>query len=190
MLTRSVVACMLSGTLVSPMLLEGPLATAMHAKKIAVKRTTKVARGPTSPGKAATSPRYRQTSSSRLRHTYVAARTAAPRTVSSSLHRKPNSATAIPLGTFSVRAYTRYPSPGVALSKTATGTAPMSGRTVAVDPHVIPLGSKIHIEGVGERIAEDTGGKIKGKKLDLFLPSVKECRQFGVQTQEVHLLTE
>ena len=96
----------------------------------------------------------------------------------------------IHLGTFTVRAYTHYPSPGVALSKTATGTVPMSGRTVAVDPRVIPLGSKIHIEGVGERIAEDTGGKIKGKKLDLFLPSTRECREFGVQTQEVHLLTE
>ncbi len=190
MLTRSVVACMLSGTLVSSMLLEGPLATAVHAKKLAVKRTTKVAQGSASPGKAAASPRYRRASSSRMRHTHVAARTAVPRTVSSSLHRKPNSATAIHLGTFIVRAYTRYPSPGIALSKTATGTAPMSGRTVAVDPHVIPLGSKIHIEGVGERIAEDTGGKIKGKRLDLFLPSVKECRQFGVQTQEVHLLTE
>jgi 3D (Asp-Asp-Asp) domain-containing protein len=55
---------------------------------------------------------------------------------------------------------------------------------------VIPLGSKIHIAGVGERIAEDTGGKIRGKRLDLFLPSVKECRQFGVQTQEVRLLVD
>ena len=75
-------------------------------------------------------------------------------------------------------------------NKTAMGTVPTAGRTVAVDPHVIPLGSKIHLAGVGERIAEDTGGKIKGKRLDLFLPSTRECRQFGVQAQEVHLLVD
>lgn len=190
MLTRSVVACMLSGTLVSSMLLGGPLATIMHARKIAVKRTTKAARGPVSVRKVTASPRYRRTSSSRIRHTRAAAGTAAPRTASSSLHRQPNRAAAIRLGTFTVRAYTRYPFPGVAPSKTATGTIPTAGRTVAVDPRVIPLGSKIHIEGVGERIAEDTGGKIKGKRLDLFLPSSRECRQFGVQTQEVRLLVD
>jgi 3D (Asp-Asp-Asp) domain-containing protein len=99
-------------------------------------------------------------------------------------------ASAIHLGTFTVRAYTHYRAPGAVPNKTATGTLPATGRTVAVDPHVIPLGSKIHIEGVGERIAEDTGGKIKGKRLDLFLPSAKDCRQFGVQAQEVHLLVQ
>ncbi len=190
MLTRSVVACMLSGTLVSSMLLGGPLATAVRAKKIEVKRTTKASRGLACTRKAAASPRYRRTSSSSIRHTHVAARTAAPCTASSFLHRKPNRAAAIHLGTFIVRAYPRYPSPGIAPGKTATGTVPTTGRTVAVDPRVIPLGSKIHIEGVGERIAEDTGGKIKGKRLDLFLPSARECRQFGVQTQEVHLLVD
>ena len=190
MLTRSVVACMLSGTLASSMLLGGPLATAVHAKQIEVKRTTKASRGPASTRKAAASPRYRRTASSHLRHLPVTNGTAAPRTASSSLHRKPNSATAIHLGAFTVRAYTGYPSPGVAPNKTAAGTVPRAGRTVAVDPRVIPLGSKIHIAGVGERIAEDTGGKIKGNRLDLFLPSARECRQFGVQTQEVQLLVD
>jgi 3D (Asp-Asp-Asp) domain-containing protein len=94
------------------------------------------------------------------------------------------------LGTFTVRAYTHYHRPGTKPSKTATGTIPAAKRTVAVDPRVIPLGSRIHIEGVGERIAEDTGGLIKGNKLDLFLPSVKECRQFGVREQKVHLLAK
>jgi 3D (Asp-Asp-Asp) domain-containing protein len=67
---------------------------------------------------------------------------------------------------------------------------PAAGRTVAVDPRVIPLGSRIHIEGVGERIAEDTGEKIQGRKLDLFLPTVKECRHFGVQRQKVYLIID
>ncbi|HEV8717336.1 MAG TPA: hypothetical protein VGX03_31510, partial [Candidatus Binatia bacterium] len=54
------------------------------------------------------------------------------------------------LGTFAVRAYTHPRRPNGALSKTASGTLPTAGRTVAVDPRVIPLGSKIHIAGVGE----------------------------------------
>jgi len=89
-----------------------------------------------------------------------------------------------------VRAYTQYQHPGKGRRKTATGTVPTAGRTVAVDPHVIPLGSKIHIEGVGERIAEDSGGRIKGKKLDLFLPSVEHCRRFGVRLREVQVIAE
>lgn len=94
------------------------------------------------------------------------------------------------LGTFSVTAYTHYRNPRGGLNATATGTLPKVGRTVAVDPRVIPLGSRIYIPGIGERIAEDTGGKIKGKKLDLFLPSVKACLQFGVRKYEVHLLAK
>ena len=94
------------------------------------------------------------------------------------------------LGTFTVRAYTHHQRSVGALSKTASGTLPTAGRTVAVDPQVIPLGSKIHIAGVGERIAEDSGGRIKGKVLDLFLPSVEHCRQFGVRLRDVQVVLE
>ncbi|MGE0683016.1 MAG: 3D domain-containing protein [Candidatus Binatia bacterium] len=94
------------------------------------------------------------------------------------------------LGTFSVTAYTHYRNPRGGLNATATGTLPKVGRTVAVDPRIIPLGSRIYIAGIGERIAEDTGGKIKGKKLDLFLPSVQACLQFGIQKYEVHILAQ
>lgn len=92
------------------------------------------------------------------------------------------------LGTFSVTAYTHYRASSDGVNETATGTLPTVGRTVAVDPRVIPLGSRIYIAGIGERIAEDTGGKIKGKKLDLFLPSVQACLRFGIRRYEVHLL--
>ncbi len=94
------------------------------------------------------------------------------------------------LGTFAVRAYTHNPGPDGTPSKTASGTFPTAGRTVAVDPQVIPLGSKIHIAGVGERIAEDSGGRIKGMALDLFLPSVEHCRQFGVRLRDVQIVWE
>jgi len=190
MLTRSVVACMLSGTLVSTLFLEGPLATVVHARRMAVKKTTKATRIPTNRGTASLLSQDRRESLFPVRNTRGVANTGGHLLPFPSVRREPESAAVIHLGTFTVRAYTHYLSPGVALSKTATGTVPLSGRTVAVDPRIIPLGSKIHIEGVGERIAEDTGGKIKGKRLDLFLPSTRECRRFGVQTQEVHLLTE
>ncbi len=62
--------------------------------------------------------------------------------------------------------------------KTATMTEARWG-VVAVDPRVIPLGSKIFIEGMGWFSAEDTGGKIKGNRIDIFYPSRKEALQFG-----------
>jgi 3D (Asp-Asp-Asp) domain-containing protein len=65
---------------------------------------------------------------------------------------------------------------------------PAVGRTIAVDPKVIPLGAKLHIEGIGIRIAEDTGRKIKGKKLDLFLSSIGACARFGVRARNVYIL--
>lgn len=74
------------------------------------------------------------------------------------------------------------------MTRTASGAFPIVGRTVAVDPRVIPLGSTIYIEGLGERIAEDSGGKVKGKMLDLFLPSDDLCRQFGVRQHNVQIV--
>jgi len=96
----------------------------------------------------------------------------------------------VPLGTFTMRAYTHPRPQAEALSKTASGTAPEPGRTVAVDPRIIPLGTRIYIPGLGERIAEDIGRRIKGKRLDVFLPTVQHCRHFGVQTREVMALIE
>ncbi len=69
-------------------------------------------------------------------------------------------------------------------NKTATGTWPSRG-TVAVDPEVIPLGTKLHIEGYGEAIAADTGGDIKGNRVDLYMESEDECWEFGRQPVEV-----
>ncbi len=91
------------------------------------------------------------------------------------------------LGTFTIRAYTHYNRPP---NKTASGTLPRAGRTVAVDPSVIPLGSRLYIEGIGELVAEDTGRRIKGKILDIFLPSVKECIQFGKRQRDVDLIVD
>jgi 3D (Asp-Asp-Asp) domain-containing protein len=94
------------------------------------------------------------------------------------------------LGTFAVTAYTHDWQPDGSPTRTASGTVPAAGRTVAVDPRVIPFGSKIYIEGLGERIAEDSGGKIKGKRLDLFLPSDDHCWRFGVRRRQVRLVEQ
>ncbi len=63
--------------------------------------------------------------------------------------------------------------------KTATGTWPKVG-TIAVDPKVIPYGTKIYVPGYGFGVAEDTGA-FRGKRnqIDLFMDSEKECRSWG-----------
>lgn len=71
--------------------------------------------------------------------------------------------------------------------KTATGTCPSRG-TVAVDPEVIPLGTKLYIEGYGEAVAEDTGGLVKGNIIDLYFPTESECWEFGRRQVEVRIL--
>lgn len=65
-------------------------------------------------------------------------------------------------------------------NKTASGMTTFVGM-VAVDPKVIPLGTKIYVEGYGIAIAGDTGGAIKGNIVDLFFNSARECREFGRQ---------
>jgi 3D (Asp-Asp-Asp) domain-containing protein len=61
---------------------------------------------------------------------------------------------------------------------TASGR-PSSRETVSVDPKVVPLGTRLVIDKVGTRVAADTGGAIKGRRLDIWEPSVAACRQFG-----------
>lgn len=62
---------------------------------------------------------------------------------------------------------------------TASGTKVMEGRTIAVDPSVIPMGWWVYIDGLGYRRAEDTGGAIKGKKIDVYFESEEYAEIFG-----------
>lgn len=64
-------------------------------------------------------------------------------------------------------------------NKTASGTTPKQGRTIAVDKNVIPLGTSVYIEGYGEYVAEDTGSGIKGNRIDIYFESHQEALQFG-----------
>ena len=61
---------------------------------------------------------------------------------------------------------------------TASGR-PSSRKTVSVDPRVVPLGTRLVIDKVGPRVAADTGGAIKGQRLDIWEPTVAACTQFG-----------
>jgi 3D (Asp-Asp-Asp) domain-containing protein len=70
---------------------------------------------------------------------------------------------------------------------TATGTIATAGRTIAVDPRVIPYGSRVMING-NVYIAEDCGGAIKNNRIDIFFDSHSEALQFGVQRAQVYLL--
>jgi 3D (Asp-Asp-Asp) domain-containing protein len=67
---------------------------------------------------------------------------------------------------------------------TATGTTATEGRTIAVDPEVIPLGSQVEIGGQ-VYTAEDVGGAIKGNEVDVFVNSHSEALSRGKFTREV-----
>ena len=82
-----------------------------------------------------------------------------------------------------VTAYTPYDAGCTGI--TATGTKAGYG-TVAVDPRVIPLGSKVYIPGYGTAIAADTGGAIKGNKIDLCYGS--NANDFGRRSCVVYIL--
>lgn len=60
--------------------------------------------------------------------------------------------------------------------------------TISVDPSVIPLGSKVYVEGYGYAIASDTGGAIKGNKIDLYMNSLQDCYAFGRRTVTLHIV--
>ncbi|QSS99515.1 LysM peptidoglycan-binding domain-containing protein [Pontibacillus sp. ALD_SL1] len=61
-------------------------------------------------------------------------------------------------------------------------------KVIAVDPNVIPLGTEVYVEGYGRAIAGDTGGAIKGNKIDVFIPSRSEALNWGRRTVDVTIL--
>lgn len=75
---------------------------------------------------------------------------------------------------------------------TATGVdlkANPNQKVIAVDPNVIPLGSRVYVEGYGEAIAADTGGAIKGAdRIDVFIPDKQEALNWGVRTVKLTIL--
>jgi peptidoglycan DL-endopeptidase CwlO len=75
------------------------------------------------------------------------------------------------LGIFEVSCYT---------GKGVTALGKRSSReTVSVDPRVVALGTRLVIDGVGTRLAADTDGGVRGRRLDVWEPSAADCAQFG-----------
>lgn len=69
---------------------------------------------------------------------------------------------------------------------TATGTVATAGRTIAVDPSIIPYGSVVKINNK-EYVAEDCGGAIKNNKVDIFFDTHQEALEWGVKYAEVFI---
>lgn len=97
--------------------------------------------------------------------------------------------------TVTATAYDTSPEENGGYSKTAMGLTPGFG-IVAVDPKVIPLGTKLYIESpdggkswtYGYCIAGDTGGAIKGNRVDLCYNTRRECIKFGRRSATVYIL--
>jgi 3D (Asp-Asp-Asp) domain-containing protein len=75
--------------------------------------------------------------------------------------------------------------------RTASGTKARRG-VIAADPRVLPLGSKVKVKGAGGYSGvyrvEDTGRRIRGHKIDVFIPSHREARKFGKRRVRVKVL--
>lgn len=74
---------------------------------------------------------------------------------------------------------------------TATGLdlrANPNAKVIAVDPSVIPLGTKVYVEGYGYAVAADTGGSVKGKRIDVFFPTSSEAYRWGMKRVKIKIL--
>ncbi|MBS1721086.1 MAG: G5 domain-containing protein [Armatimonadetes bacterium] len=84
-------------------------------------------------------------------------------------------------------AYTAHPSENGGSNLSRTGQRLRTG-FVAVDPRVIPLGSLVYVEGYGMGLACDTGGAIKGNRIDLLMASSSQANAWGRRKVVVHVL--
>lgn len=91
----------------------------------------------------------------------------------------------IDMGVFEITAYAED---GI----TATGTLPQPMRTCAVDPTVIPYGTKIYVEDLDlYLVAEDCGGAVKGEVIDVYMSGTEaDTRYFGRQRHRIWILKE
>lgn len=108
-------------------------------------------------------------------------------------NKEPEEPELVSLGEFTISHYCREPYHHICnngdFSSTATGTMPTVGRTIAVDPDVIPYGSEVMIDG-HVYVAEDCGGLINDKDIDILVETHDEADQLGMFTTEVFLVKE
>ncbi|WP_315119126.1 G5 domain-containing protein [uncultured Clostridium sp.] len=93
---------------------------------------------------------------------------------------------------FTVKATAYWAVHGVGTTYTASGKKavrnPDGYSTIAVDPRVIPLGTKLYVEGYGHAIAADTGTAIKGNFIDVFFDTYNEACNWGLKYVNVHIV--
>ncbi len=88
-------------------------------------------------------------------------------------------------------AYTAHCEGCIGITKTGVNLLENpEARVIAVDPSVIPLGSKVYIEGYGYARAEDTGGAIKGNRIDIYMEHEDDALQYGVRDVKVKIIEE
>src|SRR5437870_177976 len=90
----------------------------------------------------------------------------------------------VALGSYTATAYSL---PG----RTASGKSVCRG-LIAADPRVLPLGTRVRVEAgswSGEYLVADTGGAVKGRRIDIWIPTSREARQFGRRTVKVAVLS-
>ena len=93
------------------------------------------------------------------------------------------------IGDFRITYYTTSPSENGGSNLTARGhrLTDVVGTCIAVDPRVIPYGTKVYIEGIGYRVAMDCGGAIKGNKIDVLV-NVGCIPSHGVRYSKVYIV--
>ena len=87
--------------------------------------------------------------------------------------------------TMEATAYTRH---DAGVGGITAGGNPMRRGLVATDPRIIPMGTRLYIEGYGYAIADDTGGAIRGHKIDLAVDTLAEAYQIGRRQMTVYIL--
>ena len=75
------------------------------------------------------------------------------------------------------------------VGKTATGIPAAKG-VIAADPRVIPLGTRVYVDGYGEAIAADVGSAIKGNRIDVCFDTHEEAWSWGVKQTKVYILSQ
>ena len=60
---------------------------------------------------------------------------------------------------------------------------------IAADPRVLPIGTTVHIEGLGQFVVKDTGGAIKGSRIDIWMPSTSKALQFGRRNVKLRVIS-
>lgn len=89
----------------------------------------------------------------------------------------------------SATAYTAYCSGCSGITKTGINLRKNPNlKVIAVDPRVIPLGTKVYVEGYGYAIAGDTGSAIKGNKIDVFFPKQSQALNWGRKKVKIKIL--